>query len=104
MTKGYGCFCHPECAVAFLMNENIDTSVKFERYFLLNSIYGPIYNYNKSIKPAANPHFLLKTDELLERCQSGSNGRGFQCLDFEQGHVNRSGPAIVQSICARRII
>jgi len=58
-TKGYGCFCHPECAVAFLMNENIDTSVKFERYFLLNSIYGPIYNYNKSIKPAANPHFLL---------------------------------------------
>ena len=58
-TKGYGCFCHPECAVAFLMNENIDTSVKFERYHLLNSIYGPIYNYNKSIKPAANPHYLL---------------------------------------------
>jgi hypothetical protein len=58
-TKGYGCFCHPECAVAYLMNENIDTSVKFERYYLLNSIYGPIYNYNKSIKPAANPHYLL---------------------------------------------
>ena len=41
------------------MNENIDTSIKFERYYLLNSIYGPIYNYNKSIKPAANPHYLL---------------------------------------------
>ena len=58
-SKGYGCFCHPECAVAFLMNENIDTSIKFERYYLLNSIYGPIYNYNKSIKPAANPHYIL---------------------------------------------
>lgn len=58
-TKGYGCFCHPECAVAYLMNENIDTSIKFERYYLLNSIYGPIYNYNKNIKPAANPHYLL---------------------------------------------
>ena len=58
-TKGYGCFCHPECAVAYLMSENIDTSIKFERYYLLNSIYGPIYNYNKSIKPAANPHYLL---------------------------------------------
>lgn len=58
-SKGYGCFCHPECAVAFLMKENIDTSVKFERYYLLNSIYGPIYNYSKSIKPAANPHYLL---------------------------------------------
>lgn len=55
----YGCFCHPECAVAFLMNENIDTSIKFERYHLLNSMYGPIYNYEKSIKPAPNPYYLL---------------------------------------------
>lgn len=55
----YGCFCHPECAVAFLMNENIDTSIKFERYHLLNSMYGPIYNYDKSIKPAPNPYYLL---------------------------------------------
>ena len=55
----YGCFCHPECAVAFLMNENIDTSTKFERYHLLNSMYGPIYNYDKSIKPAPNPYYLL---------------------------------------------
>jgi hypothetical protein len=55
----YGCFCHPECAVAFLMDENIDTSTKFERYHLLNSMYGPIYNYDKSIKPAPNPYYLL---------------------------------------------
>ena len=55
----YGCFCHPECAVAFLMNENVDTSTKFERYHLLNSMYGPIYNYDKSIKPAPNPYYLL---------------------------------------------
>jgi hypothetical protein len=55
----YGCFCHPECAVAFLMGENIDTSTKFERYHLLNSMYGPIYNYDKSIKPAPNPYYLL---------------------------------------------
>ena len=55
----YGCFCHPECAVAFLMNENIYKSIKFERYQLLNSMYGPIYNYEKSIKPAPNPYYLL---------------------------------------------
>ena len=59
MCNVYGCFCHPECAVAFLMNENIDTSIKFERYHLLNSMYGPIYNYDKSIKPAPNPYYLL---------------------------------------------
>jgi hypothetical protein len=55
----YGCFCGPECAVAHLMNEKIDTSIKFERYQLLNHIYGKIYNYTKNIKPAPNPHYLL---------------------------------------------
>ncbi len=56
---GYGSFCRPECAVAFLMRENIDDSTKFERYHLLNQIYGKIYDYNKNIKPAPNPHYLL---------------------------------------------
>ena len=55
----YGCFCSPECSVAFLMEETIDDSVKFERYHLLNHIYGKIYNYNKNIKPAPKPHYLL---------------------------------------------
>ena len=43
MYNVYGCFCSPECAAAFLMNESIDTSTKFERYHLLNSLYGKIY-------------------------------------------------------------
>tara|TARA_A100001011_G_C14278607_1_gene830505 strand:+ start:746 stop:1723 length:978 start_codon:yes stop_codon:yes gene_type:complete len=55
----YGCFCSPECAVSFLMNEDIDSSVRFERYHLLNYIYGEIYNYTKNIKPAPNPYYLL---------------------------------------------
>jgi hypothetical protein len=55
----YGCFCSPECAVAFLMQENIDSSTKFERYHLLNNIYAKIYNYNKNIKPAPNPYYML---------------------------------------------
>ena len=55
----YGCFCSPECATAFLMKEPIDTSVRFERYHLLNSMYNRIYNYDKSIKPAPDPHYLL---------------------------------------------
>lgn len=55
----YGCFCSPECAVAYLMQENLDSSVKFERYQLLNNIYSKIYEYNKNIKPAPNPYYLL---------------------------------------------
>jgi hypothetical protein len=55
----YGCFCSPECGAAFLMSENIDSSVKFERYYLLNYIYSKIYDYKKNIKPAPNPHHLL---------------------------------------------
>jgi len=56
---GYGSFCRPECAVAYLMKENIDDSTKFERYQLLNQIYGKVYNFKKNIKPAPNPFFLL---------------------------------------------
>ena len=55
----YGCFCSPECAVAHLMAENIDSSTKFERYYLTNHIYSKIYNYKKNIKPAPNPHYIL---------------------------------------------
>lgn len=56
---GYGSFCRPECAVAYLMKESIDDSMKFERYHLLNHIYSKIYNFKKNIKPAPNPYYLL---------------------------------------------
>jgi hypothetical protein len=57
--QGYGSFCRPECAVAYLMRENIDDSTKFERYHLLNRIYNKIYDFKNNIKPAPNPHYLL---------------------------------------------
>ena len=56
----YGCFCSPECSCAYLMNEHIDFATKFERYHLLNNIYGKIYNYKQNIKPAPSPHYTLK--------------------------------------------
>jgi len=55
----YGCFCSPECACAYLCNENIDNSTRWERYSLLNSLYSSVYNYDKNIKPAPNPHYIL---------------------------------------------
>jgi len=55
----YGCFCSPECATGYLINEKIDTSIISERYQLLNFLYGKIYNYNENIKPAPNPHYFL---------------------------------------------
>jgi hypothetical protein len=59
LSYGYGSFCRPECAAAYLMKENIDDSIKFERYHLLNQIYGAVYNFKKNIKPAPDPHYLL---------------------------------------------
>jgi hypothetical protein len=41
------------------MNEGVDTSVKFERCQMLNSMYGKLLNYDKSIKPAPNPQYIL---------------------------------------------
>lgn len=57
---GYGSFCRPECAVAYLMKESIDDSTKFDRYHLLNQIYSKVYECKKNIKPAPDPHFLLE--------------------------------------------
>jgi hypothetical protein len=57
--SGYGSFCRPECAVAYLMKENIDDSTKFERYHLLNRVYGKIYKHKKNIRPAPSPYYLL---------------------------------------------
>lgn len=55
----YGCFCGPECATAYLMRENIDSSARFERYALLTQLYGKIYGYTHPVKPAPDPHYLL---------------------------------------------
>ena len=55
----YGCFCSPECACSYLFKENIDNNTKFERYQLLNYVYGKVYNYTKNIKPAPNPYYTL---------------------------------------------
>lgn len=57
---GYGCFCRPECAVGYLMRENINDSMKFERYQLLNQIYSKVYGFKKNIKPAPSPYYLLE--------------------------------------------
>jgi hypothetical protein len=42
------------------MNENVDSSKKFERYYLLNNIYCKIYNYEKNIKCAPSPFYMLE--------------------------------------------
>uniref|UniRef100_A0A6C0BR81 MYM-type domain-containing protein n=1 Tax=viral metagenome TaxID=1070528 RepID=A0A6C0BR81_9ZZZZ len=55
----YGCFCSPECATGYLMEEMLDTSERFERYSLLNNLYCKIYDYKKNITPAPNPYYTL---------------------------------------------
>jgi hypothetical protein len=57
--KVYGCFCSPECAVSYLFMEHMDTSVKFDRYAMLNHMYGSSTNYMNNIKPAPNPYYTL---------------------------------------------
>lgn len=55
----YGCFCSPECSVAYLFEESIDQSVKWERYALLNYLYQNIFGNVKPFHPAPNPRYLL---------------------------------------------
>ncbi len=55
----YGCFCSPECACSYLKKESLDDSTRWERYALLNNLYGKVYNYEKNIKPAPSPYYTL---------------------------------------------
>ena len=54
----YGSFCCPECAAAFIFAEpTVDNSVKFDRYHLLNYLYGG--DHKKNILPAPSPYYFL---------------------------------------------
>jgi len=53
----YGCFCSPQCAVDYLRNEQLDHSVLWERYSMINDLYGKIFGRN--IKPAPSPYYTL---------------------------------------------
>lgn len=55
----YGCFCCPECAIAYLNSQHLDRSTKTERCQLLHDVYSKIYGYTKSIKEASDPRYLL---------------------------------------------
>ena len=55
----YGCFCSPECACAYLTKEHIDASTFWERFALLNNMYGKIYSKKENIKPAPDPYHTL---------------------------------------------
>lgn len=52
-----GCYCSPECALASLLKEQMDTSTKFERIHLLHLLYGS--SNSTGFKPAPNPNYLL---------------------------------------------
>ena len=54
----YGHFCSPQCASAFLFNEKIDNSIKWERYSFINNIYNN--EYKTKITPAPSPYYVLK--------------------------------------------
>lgn len=47
----YGNFCSPSCGMAFVLNEALDTHVRWERIALLHRLYGNHYE-NRRIFPA----------------------------------------------------
>jgi hypothetical protein len=54
----YGCFCTPECAMAYLLKERVDSSQMWERVALLNTVYGAVFGHSRSIRPAPDPHYF----------------------------------------------
>lgn len=57
--RPYGCFCSLNCALAYLHNEDIDSSTKFERRQLLFNLYSEVIGDKTFIKPSPNPRYSL---------------------------------------------
>ena len=57
--RPYGCFCSLNCALAYLQNEDIDSSAKFERRQLMFNLYSNVVGDKTFVKPAPNPRFTL---------------------------------------------
>ena len=57
--RPYGCFCSLNCALAYLQNEDIDISSKFERRQLLFNLYSNVVKDKTYIKPAPDPRYTL---------------------------------------------
>jgi len=53
----YGNFCSPECAAAYLFKEKIDLHIQWDRYALLNTLYGQIGTL-QGIRPAPSREVL----------------------------------------------
>jgi len=56
--KVYGNFCSPECALSYLLSENLDSHVRWERMSLLHRLYSDLYPTR--IFPAAARESLKK--------------------------------------------
>ena len=54
----YGSFCTPQCSLAYLLSENLDTHVRWERIAMLNSIYAG--NSSTRIYPAPSRECLKR--------------------------------------------
>jgi hypothetical protein len=54
----YGNFCTPQCALAYLLSEHLDTHVRWERIALLNRLYGS--QCNGRVYPAPNRETLQR--------------------------------------------
>jgi hypothetical protein len=55
----YGNFCCPNCCMAYLLQENLDTHVRWERIALLHRLYGKQYSSGRIFPSPARESLLL---------------------------------------------
>lgn len=55
----YGNFCSPSCAMAYLLNETLDTHVRWERIALLHRLYGGNYKSHRIFPAPAKESLAL---------------------------------------------
>lgn len=88
----YGNFCTPQCALAYLLSEHLDTHVRWERIALLNRLYGS--QCNGRVYPAPNR-------ETLKRFGGPIDIRDFRSLcDDQRVRVDVHMPPMVSILAS----
>jgi hypothetical protein len=64
----YGNFCSPNCALAYLLKENLDTHVRWERIALLHRLYGKQYTSGRIFpSPSLNTLAIFGGPVLIDK-------------------------------------
>lgn len=79
----YGNFCSPNCCMAYLLTESLDTHVRWERIALLHRLYGKLYSSGRIFPSPTRESLKLFGGPMTIQQYRGTIGNGKVRVDLQ---------------------